>query len=326
MLLREIALHANSSSSGVTWKCFFVKNQHWLMFANAVAAYGASGRKQIRRNQFHLSVLSVQIVLLMEKVILITEPVWSLVHFRREQVRAQSRAAAKSPIAGHHAEIIAENRPVSETRQSRLDELWIRLTEEFRILIDSQAASTRIVIGNDNKSINWTHPFQPNAADESVLDQLGQELALRADLVREQWLARGPGLLAELERQASLVPAKTVVCQLLLPFVGGYGAVWGDNLAAVEAMLFDTSSQFPEMMRIAWLVATCWIRNQETSFGIISSSRESVYVAAAEATLRAADTVELVPYNQESLQELLDWMGISNIMAPCTTNGGLVGE
>ena len=281
-----------------------------------IAKYNSNGRKQIRRNQFHLSVRSVQIVLLMEKVILITEPVWSLVHFRREQVRAQAQTATKLPIAGHQPQNIAENRPVSGTRRSRLDESWIRLTEDFRSRVDSQAALTHIVIGKDDKSINWARSFKPKAADESVLEQLGQELSLRADLVCEQWLTRGPGLLAELERQTSLVPVETVVCQLLLPVIGGHGAVWGDNLAAVEAMLFDTSPQFPEMMRIAWLVATCWFLNQETSFGIISSSRESVYVAAAEATLRAADAVDLSPFNEESLQAMQVWLGISNITAP----------
>ncbi|NQT36877.1 MAG: hypothetical protein HQ581_05285 [Planctomycetes bacterium] len=95
------------------------------------------------------------------------------------------------------------------------------------------------------------------AAVERVLPELVEEMADQADFLRDQWKARGNGLLgriAELTDPNVLVPGATVM--LVYPVLGGGGgAHLATNRVHVETVPSDPVEQLPEVVRLAWLLA-----------------------------------------------------------------------
>ena len=83
------------------------------------------------------------------------------------------------------------------------------------------------------------------------------ELELRSGPLREQWEARGDGLLANVVRMAEpelLVETADVVP--VHPAVGGQGhAHHLYNLVRIEAVLANPFPDLPEVVRLAWLLA-----------------------------------------------------------------------
>jgi hypothetical protein len=84
-----------------------------------------------------------------------------------------------------------------------------------------------------------------------------EELETRSQPLREQWEARGPGLLAVVGRLTDtelLVEQAEVV--LVMPIVGGGGAAHAPyNSVSIEAVLANPFPQLPEVARLAWLLA-----------------------------------------------------------------------
>src|SRR5690606_23019649 len=84
-----------------------------------------------------------------------------------------------------------------------------------------------------------------------------EELELRSAPLREQWEARGGGLLATLARltTAGLVPEMADVI-LVHPVLGGGGAAhWQYNSVQFEAVLANPLAELPEVLRLGWLLA-----------------------------------------------------------------------
>jgi hypothetical protein len=87
--------------------------------------------------------------------------------------------------------------------------------------------------------------------------QAVEELELRCEPLREQWEARGPGLLATVGR---LTDAELLVEQadviLVQPILGGGGAAHAPyNSVSIEAVLTNPLAELPEVARLGWLVA-----------------------------------------------------------------------
>jgi len=87
--------------------------------------------------------------------------------------------------------------------------------------------------------------------------QLVDELAVRGRPLREQWEARGPGLLRAITRltvENFVAPVAEVV--LVSPLVGGHGrAHLRSNRVTFEAVLTHPHPALPETLRLGWLLA-----------------------------------------------------------------------
>src|SRR5438876_2660956 len=134
------------------------------------------------------------------------------------------------------------------------------------------------------------------AAARAALPNEADELALRERPLREQWEARGPGLLAQIGRltdEALLVPR----CDVLLvhPALGGGGeAHLTYNSVRIEAMLANAVVELPEVVRLAWLIAQLQLDLPMYSESINANRLPHIArYAMVPATLAAAETVEL---------------------------------
>ena len=86
---------------------------------------------------------------------------------------------------------------------------------------------------------------------------LEQELASRERPLREQWEARGPGLLLHTSRSAdpARLPQQATVW-LVHPIQGGGGTAHPRfHGVTLEAMLYHPVAELPEPLRLAWLLA-----------------------------------------------------------------------
>ncbi|MCL6501825.1 MAG: hypothetical protein K6T86_04010 [Pirellulales bacterium] len=87
---------------------------------------------------------------------------------------------------------------------------------------------------------------------------LAEELELRSGPLRQQWEARGPGLLAAVCRLVDpqlLAPQAEVV--LVKPVLGGHGlAHLIYNSVTFEAVLANPHEELPEVVRLGWLLAS----------------------------------------------------------------------
>jgi hypothetical protein len=95
------------------------------------------------------------------------------------------------------------------------------------------------------------------AAMHRAQPALAEDLAARVRPIREQWEARGPGILREIGRltEESVIPAAAEVV-LVAPYAGGHGwAHTAYNRVTLEAMLFNPLSELPEVVRLAWLLS-----------------------------------------------------------------------
>jgi hypothetical protein len=95
------------------------------------------------------------------------------------------------------------------------------------------------------------------AAMRVAVPNVSEELALRERPLREQWEARGNGLLGEIARltDEGLIPERCEVL-LVLPAIGGYGeAHLAYNTLRIEAVLAHPVAELPETVRLGWLIA-----------------------------------------------------------------------
>ncbi len=87
--------------------------------------------------------------------------------------------------------------------------------------------------------------------------EIVEELAVRGGPLRQQWDARGPGMLREIARltDESVVPESAEVV-LVAPYVGGHGLAHpAQNRVTIEAVLVNPHPDLPEAVRLAWLVS-----------------------------------------------------------------------
>ena len=124
-----------------------------------------------------------------------------------------------------------------------------------------------------------------------------EELALREGPLREQWEARGPGLLA---RMARLIGKEFIAAEaevlLVHPVHGGGGAVHaGYNSVSFEAVLANPFPDLPEVVRLAWLLARLRVEQTLPASHTDGPILEQVVaVSLLPVVLTAAQEVELI--------------------------------
>ena len=134
------------------------------------------------------------------------------------------------------------------------------------------------------------------------------QLSVRSRPLREQWEARGPGLLLHIAKLAGdpcLAPAADVV--LVHPWVGGHGrAHLPLNRITFEGVLANAHQQLPETLRLGWLLAQLNFDLPLYS-DLISGSRlpRIASLATLPLVLRAAEQVEWASLSAASLEQVL---------------------
>jgi hypothetical protein len=145
-------------------------------------------------------------------------------------------------------------------------------------------------------------------AAQAALPKLAEELALRERPLREQWEARGPGLLLQIGAltEPALVPES---CQVLLvhPIQGGGGeAHLPYNSVRIEAVLANPVAELPEVVRLAWLIAQVQLDLPIWSEAIHASRLPHVArFALLPPALAAAENVELARLSPDTLRQAI---------------------
>ncbi|MCG8449455.1 MAG: hypothetical protein MI725_07745 [Pirellulales bacterium] len=138
--------------------------------------------------------------------------------------------------------------------------------------------------------------------------RLIDELEVRSRPLREQWEARGPGLLqylAKLTDDEFIAPAAEVV--LVDPIVGGHGrAHLTLNRVTFEAVLANPHPELPEAVRLGWLLAQLNIDLPRFSDLISGKQRARIAsLATLPLVLSAAEWVEWAVLSEASLSQAL---------------------
>lgn len=139
--------------------------------------------------------------------------------------------------------------------------------------------------------------------------ELVDELAVRGGPLREQWEARGPGLLREVARltEEAVVPEGAEVV-LVAPYVGGHGVAHvASNRITFEAVLVNPLPELPETVRLGWL--GCQLNADLPRYADVmrpGSAGRAFRVAMIPPVLAAAASVELVPADSTSVERALD--------------------
>jgi hypothetical protein len=145
-------------------------------------------------------------------------------------------------------------------------------------------------------------------AMQAALPEMADELAHRERPLREQWEARGPGMLREighLTDESLLVPG----CEVLLvhPATGGGGeAHLAYNSVRIEAVLANPVAELPEAVRLAWLIAQLQLDLPIHSEAIHADRLPHIArYAMLPPALIAAERVELARFTPESVQRAI---------------------
>ena len=138
--------------------------------------------------------------------------------------------------------------------------------------------------------------------------ELVDELDVRSRPLREQWEARGPGLLRQMARLTEdqlLTPAAEVV--LVAPIVGGHGrAHLPGNRVTFEAVLANPHAHLPETLRLGWLLSQVNLDVPMFSERILRARLPIVaQLATLPLVLAAAETVELSRLDDDMLLSAL---------------------
>lgn len=142
---------------------------------------------------------------------------------------------------------------------------------------------------------------------------LAEELAVRCGPLREQWEARGPGMLREIARstEEEVVPLAVEIV-LVAPYAGGNGVAHArQNRVTFEGVLFHPLPALPEPVRLAWLLAQL-NADLPRYADLLPAGRapELFAVAMLAPTLAAAQEVELAMCDEASLASAFEAWGI----------------
>lgn len=188
-----------------------------------------------------------------------------------------------------------------------VEELARRLAERdgeaFRDAEDASRFGERAADAKPRRA-RWTECL--TAIDESlrrIWPRWESELPLRIGPLREQWEARGPGLIARMARRAGWGPWDwDQPVALVQPAWGGAGACATDAAQTIvlEALLTNADSQLPETLRLAWFIAQRALLAQR--FPALEQGPSTLAaVAALPLVLEAGHYVELVSPNPNLL-------------------------
>jgi hypothetical protein len=148
---------------------------------------------------------------------------------------------------------------------------------------------------------------------ERAQPDLIEGLELRSGPLREQWEARGAGLLTAVRRLAAeeaVVEGAEVI--LVQPLAGGGGAAFAlYNAIGFEAVLANPLAELPEVARLAWLWAQLGLdlARYEEPLGRAAAGRVGP-LALLPVVLAAAEEVELVRFDRGLMDRALAaWCG-----------------
>ena len=145
-------------------------------------------------------------------------------------------------------------------------------------------------------------------AVRNAFANLASELELRIGPLRQQWEARGPGLLHQvaLRTDESLITREANVL-VVQPATGGGGeAHHSANAVRIEGVLANPHEQLPEVVRLAWLLAQLELDRPAYSDRIHADRLPHIAAfAMLVPVLEAAQEVELVRYSPELLNHAI---------------------
>jgi hypothetical protein len=152
------------------------------------------------------------------------------------------------------------------------------------------------------------HITELEAAVRLVFPDLVEELSVRCRPLREQWEARGPGLLRSITRWTDanvIAPRADVV--LVYPALGGGGvAHLPYNNVRMEGVLTNPDPQLPEVVRLGWLLGQLNLDLPAYSESIRGQRLPHIAeLAMLPVALQAAEDVELTTVDQTSLGRAL---------------------
>lgn len=117
--------------------------------------------------------------------------------------------------------------------------------------------------------------------------------------LREQWEARGPGLLRTLERVTGPLDISQVTVHLVHPVSGGGGAAHPQHASVhLEALLTNAVNQPPETVRLAWLLAQL----RPPTAALPGSAEASPALQLLPPVLWAAEQVELGTFDLPAVE------------------------
>ena len=191
---------------------------------------------------------------------------------------------------------------------------------------NDQLAETALIktLGKSNTDVHVAHAIAGRFADlESEFNQACpsalEELSTRAEPLRMQWDAHGPGILHALTQltHPNILPERADVV-LVLPVLGGGGtADLPTNTVRMEAVLADPIPELPEHLRLAWLVAQL---NMDVPVFCERIPGRRVPRAAAmamiPAILAAAQEVGVAKFDQANVERALSAWQMEWTMVP----------
>lgn len=218
------------------------------------------------------------------------------------------------------------NESVVPTAQQFIAELENASLPVPRLLRNFAAWSARIenntelvqtVVSKSQSLVSRDHPLVSRLAGRvadlenafrKVFPKVAEELPLRARPLREQWDARGPGLIRQIglgTDERLIVPNADVI--LVQPVLGGGGASHLlVNSVRIEAMLVNPVPELPEVLRLGWLLSQ--LNNDLPIFGEnVPADRLALIapLAMLPTTLAAGEVVELCTVSIESIGKAL---------------------
>jgi hypothetical protein len=224
---------------------------------------------------------------------------------------AEFEEAVASPADALLGEIAGASWPVVEV----LDELTSLAAEigNNRELVDRLIARRQLPIVDAAGRVTIAGAIADlEAALRRWQPEVEEELAARIRPLREQWEARGPGMLIEIARltQPEVISAAAEVV-LVLPYAGGHGLAHpAQNRVTFEAVLVNPLPELPEAVRLAWLLSQLngdlpWL----TDVLPPARARGAMRLAMLPPVLAAAEAVELGHCDEASIAlALLAWL------------------
>lgn len=146
----------------------------------------------------------------------------------------------------------------------------------------------------------------------NIYPNLSESLRLRMRPIREQWEARGPGLMSSIANLMGYKSSSEMVPNIILvhPVLGGAAHSLPSHHALVfEAVLANSFPELPEVLRLAWGLTQLFTYRmcQSVNFECHQSLCE---IATIPPTLAAGEIVELCRFEKTSLHLALDkWCG-----------------
>ena len=165
------------------------------------------------------------------------------------------------------------------------------------------------------------------AAVRTAIPNLTEELALRERPLREQWEARGPGLIWDMANltEADLLPEQADVLLVRPAFGGAGGAHLQANSVRIEAVLANPHADLPEVVRLAWLVSQLELDLPRHGEEVQADRLPHVArLAMLPVVLKAAEAVELVRYSPELIGRAIAAWNLA--IPPGLDAAGVVGD